>query len=245
MQTITSRSISPHDTAIVSICQVHGGEADNVIPSSVVLSGTVRDFLPAVSQTIPALVSCRSLGILFNIDGIVENISASFGVEGKLDFHDFFPAVVNHAHATKTAFSVSMAKVSEEGLPICGAEDFAYYLEQRPGCFFFVGTKHKDDAQNRNCHSDAYDFNDAITPLAIRMFLNILNKRFQSALYTPEELVQRVFWNKPKPRSLYTLLLSAKRFYPFFVLNFKNNGEIKARTHTSSLVRPHYSTRHN
>ncbi|CAK4073399.1 unnamed protein product, partial [Aphanomyces euteiches] len=72
-----------------------------------------------------------------------------------------------------------------------------------------------------------YDFNDAITPLAIRMFLNILNKRFQSALYTPEELVQRVFWNKPKPRSLYTLLLSAKRFYPFFVLNFKNNGEIK------------------
>ncbi|CAK4719064.1 hypothetical protein LEN26_007045 [Aphanomyces euteiches] len=176
MQTITSRSISPHDTAIVSICQVHGGEADNVIPSLVVLSGTVRDFLPAVSQTIHA-----------RMKAIVENISASFGVEGKLDFHDFFPAVVNHVHATKTvqdiaASVVGAAKVSEEGLPICGAEDFAYYLEQRPGCFFFVGTKDKDDAQNRNCHSDTYDFNDAITPLAIRMFLEILNKRFQSAL---------------------------------------------------------------
>ncbi|KAG9408925.1 hypothetical protein AC1031_022139 [Aphanomyces cochlioides] len=52
LQTITSRSLSPHDTAIVSVCQVHGGEADNVIPSSVKLSGTTRDFSTAADETI-------------------------------------------------------------------------------------------------------------------------------------------------------------------------------------------------
>ncbi|KAH9111118.1 hypothetical protein LEN26_007046 [Aphanomyces euteiches] len=177
-------SLSPHDAAVVSICQVHGGEADNVIPSSVVLSGTVRDFLPAVSQNIHA-----------RMKSIVENICASYGVEGVLEFHDFFPAVVNHTNATKivqevAANVVGVAKVSEEGLPRCGAEDFAYYLEQRPGCFFSIGTKHKDDTQNRNCHSDTFDFNDAITPLAIRMFLEIVNKRLKCTLYSPEERIQ-------------------------------------------------------
>ncbi|CAK4503543.1 unnamed protein product [Aphanomyces euteiches] len=177
-------SLSPHDAAVVSICQVHGGEADNVIPSSVVLSGTVRDFLPAVSQTIHA-----------RMKSIVENICASYGVEGVLEFHDFFPAVVNHTNATKivqevAANVVGVAKVSEEGLPRCGAEDFAYYLEQRPGCFFSIGTKHKDDTQKRNCHSDTFDFNDAITPLAIRMFLEIVNKRLKCTLYSPEERIQ-------------------------------------------------------
>ncbi|KAG9408932.1 hypothetical protein AC1031_020838 [Aphanomyces cochlioides] len=67
MQTITSRSLSPHDAAIVSICQVHGGEADNVIPSSVKLSGTVRDFSPSVEATIKQ----RELLLVVNISKCV------------------------------------------------------------------------------------------------------------------------------------------------------------------------------
>ncbi|KAH9095751.1 hypothetical protein LEN26_017737 [Aphanomyces euteiches] len=182
IQTITSRSLSPHDSAIVSICQVHGGEADNVIPSSVKLSGTIRDFAPTVSETIKQRMTT-----------IVQQTCAAFDLQGEIEFQDTYPVVVNPKPETEIVQSVAAAvvgahKVSEQGLPRCGAEDFAYFLQARPGCFFFIGTKHESDPQNRNAHSDAYDFNDEILPLGVRMFLEIAQRRFGCTLYTREEL---------------------------------------------------------
>ncbi|CAK4107206.1 unnamed protein product [Aphanomyces euteiches] len=126
LQTITSRSWSLHDAAIVSVCQVHGVVVNPETETS-------------IFQTIAAGV-------------------------------------------------VGASKVSDEGLPICGAEDFSYFLQERPGCFFFIGTKDENDTQNRNCHSDTFDFNDAILPLGARVFLEIIHQRLHCALYTPEEL---------------------------------------------------------
>ncbi|CAK4456566.1 unnamed protein product [Aphanomyces euteiches] len=106
---------------------------------------------------------------------------------------DLYPVVVNPETETSifqtiAAGVVGASKVSDEGLPICGAEDFSYFLQERPGCFFFIGTKDENDTQNRNCHSDTFDFNDAILPLGARVFLEIIHQRLHCALYTPEEL---------------------------------------------------------
>ncbi|KAH9120428.1 hypothetical protein AeMF1_007415, partial [Aphanomyces euteiches] len=184
IQTITSRSLSPHDSAVVSICQVHGGEADNVIPSSVTLSGTMRDFSPTVESTIKQRMTT-----------IVEHTCAAFDLKSELEFIDTYPVVMNPKTETNIFESIAAGvvgrdKVSDLGLPVAGSEDFSFFLQERPGCFFFIGTASKEDPQPRGCHMDTFDFNDRILPLGARVFLEIVQNRLACGLYTAEELDQ-------------------------------------------------------
>ncbi|ETV91981.1 hypothetical protein, variant [Aphanomyces invadans] len=182
MQSILSRNVAAHDSGVLSITQVHGGEADNVIPSVVTLSGTLRDFSPAVS----ALMQKR-------MAEIVEHTSKAYNVEGAISFKDGYPVVVNASAqadiVTKVAQKVvGSAKVTADGLPLCASEDFAYYLQTIPGCFYFVGTNDTAQSQNRSVHSDTYDFNDDILPVAVRMFVEVLQHRFNCTLFSDHEL---------------------------------------------------------
>ncbi|KAG9415550.1 hypothetical protein AC1031_008998 [Aphanomyces cochlioides] len=184
VQSIASRSISPHEGAVISITQVHGGEADNVIPSQVTLSGTTRDF----SVDVQAIIRER-------MTTIVHSTCAAYGVTGTVNFVDGYPVVVNDATAANIVLQVAeqvvgKANVTSDGLPKMYSEDFSYYLHERSGCFFLIGTASESETQNRECHSDTYDFNDAILPIAARMFLEIVNNRFSCAVYAPEELAQ-------------------------------------------------------
>ncbi|CAK4625029.1 hypothetical protein LEN26_002004 [Aphanomyces euteiches] len=183
-QTITSRNLAPHDNAIVSVCQVHGGEANNVIPSSVTLAGTIRDFSPASADIIRQRMKT-----------LVEHTCAAYDLKGELEVQELYPVTVNPVAETTifesiAASIVGEANVSDEGLPLCGAEDFSYFLQERPGCFFFIGSRAENDKQNRMNHSDTFDFNDEILPLGARFFLEIVQHRLQCALYTAEELQQ-------------------------------------------------------
>ncbi|CAK4136911.1 unnamed protein product [Aphanomyces euteiches] len=112
------------------------------------LSGTIRDFAPTVSENVKQRTTT-----------IVQQTCAAFDLQGEIKFQDTYPVVVNPKPETEIVQSVAAAvvgahKVSEQGLPRCGAEDFAYFLQARPGCFFFIGTKHESDPQNRNAHRD-------------------------------------------------------------------------------------------
>ncbi|OQR91208.1 amidohydrolase family protein [Achlya hypogyna] len=78
--------------------------------------------------------------------------------------------------------------VSEAGLPLCASEDFSYYLQQHPGCFFMLGTVEVGEAQNRQLHSDTFDFNDKVLPLAVRLFLEIAQHRLACELFSPVEM---------------------------------------------------------
>ncbi|OQR96851.1 amidohydrolase family protein [Achlya hypogyna] len=182
MQAVVSRSISAQDSATVSITQVHGGEADNVIPSTVVLSGTCRDFSPAVFATLQT-----------RMRAIVEGTAAAHGVAGELTFRDGYPVTSNHPEQAQIVQAVAesalgVENVTSAGLPYAAAEDFSYYLQARPGCFFFLGTKDEAIPQNRNLHSDTFDFNDAVLPIAARIFLGIAQHRLGCELYTADEL---------------------------------------------------------
>ncbi|OQS01547.1 amidohydrolase family protein [Achlya hypogyna] len=188
MQSIVSRSVPAQESAVVSITQVHGGEADNVIPSSVRLSGTLRDFSPAVA----AIVHSR-------METIVASTAAAYGVTGSITFDDGYPVTSNHAEPAQivldlAASVVGPARVTSAGLPAEGSEDFSYYLQKIPGCFYMVGTKEMGEVaaggccQNRGLHSDTFDFNDDALPLTVRMFLEIAQHRLGVSLYAKEEL---------------------------------------------------------
>ncbi|CAK4623646.1 unnamed protein product [Aphanomyces euteiches] len=187
IHTIVSRSVSPHESGVISITQIHGGEADNVIPSSVKLSGTMRDFSPDVFAVFQKRMRT-----------IVTETSKAFEVEGTIEFRDGYAVVVNSP--SQSAIVEEIAKnvvgddnVNAEGLPICASEDFSYFLQQRPGCFFFIGTIDETESQNRTIHSDTFDFNDAILPLAVRLFVEILQHRVAATLFSKDELVSMQF----------------------------------------------------
>ncbi|ETV75865.1 hypothetical protein, variant 1 [Aphanomyces astaci] len=164
MQSILSRNVSAHDSGVLSITQVHGGEADNVIPSLVTLSGTMRDFSPHVST----LMQTR-------MTEIVQYTAKAYGVEGSISFTDGYPVVLNALAQTNVVTEVAQkvvgpSKVTAEGLPNCASEDFSYYLQRIPGCFYFVGTVDKTQTQNRLVHSDTVCFCIIIFMVIISLF---------------------------------------------------------------------------
>ncbi|EQC33237.1 hypothetical protein SDRG_09220 [Saprolegnia diclina VS20] len=177
-QTIVSRSLSPYDTAVLSITQVHAGEANNVIPSTATLGGTMRDYAPAAAT----LLRTR-------FETLVHGICAMHGATAEITMQEGYPAVINAPAQAAIVAEVagSIAIATEAGLPMMASEDMSYYLQERPGCFFFLGTKGVDDAQIRDVHSDAFDFNDDALPLGVRMFLSVLEHRLGTQLYSADE----------------------------------------------------------
>ncbi|KAG2525122.1 hypothetical protein BBI17_002385 [Phytophthora kernoviae] len=181
LQSVVSRSLSPMDTAVVSVTQFRGGDANNVIPSRVYLAGTIRDFDLQIADKIKDRVA-----------KLVHSTCAGYGATANVHFLDGYAPVINPHEETRQVQQVAMdigLYVSEQGLPLMAAEDFSYFLQERKGCYFFLGTKEEGDPdKSRALHSNHYDFNDKAIPLGIRMFLGILQSRFGCELYSSEEL---------------------------------------------------------
>lgn len=181
LQSVVSRSLAPTATAVVSVTQFRGGDTNNVIPSQVFLGGTIRDFDLQVAATIKDRVV-----------KVVHSTCAAYGATANVRFLDGYAPVVNPEVETRQVQQIAMELglvVSEEGLPLMAAEDFSYYLQERKGCFFFLGTKEDGDSEKlRALHSNYFDFNDKAIPLGIRLFLGILQSRLQCEFYSLEEM---------------------------------------------------------
>jgi amidohydrolase len=148
LQSIVSRSVDPLESAVVSICEFHAGNARNVIPQTAELKGTVRTLTP----TVRALVEKR-------LREVIDGVARMTGAKIDLSFERGYPVVVNHAAQTDIAIEAAK-KVAGEGnvhemAPLMGGEDFAYMLERRPGAFIFCG-----NGDTAGLHHPAYDFND-------------------------------------------------------------------------------------
>ncbi|OQS05086.1 metalloprotease family M20D [Thraustotheca clavata] len=178
VQTIISRSLSPYDTAVVSITQIHAGQVNNVIPSTATLGGTMRDYDPKAALTIRK-----------QFEAIVNGVCTMNGATCTISFTEGYPAVVNSVKETEIVQEIakSCCTLSTDGLPLMASEDMSYYLQERPGCFYFLGTKEPNDPQVRDLHSDQYDFNDKALPLGVKMFLKIAQHRLGCTLYTDNE----------------------------------------------------------
>jgi hippurate hydrolase len=148
LQSIVSRSVDPLESAVISMCEFHAGNARNVIPQTAVLRGTVRTLTDGVRQ----LVERR-------VREVVAGVAQMTGAKIDLVYERGYPVTVNHASQTDFAAQVAREVAGDanvhEMVPLMGAEDFAYMLEQRPGAFIFCG-----NGNSAGLHHPAYNFND-------------------------------------------------------------------------------------
>ncbi|MBV8471419.1 MAG: amidohydrolase, partial [Burkholderiaceae bacterium] len=131
-QTIITRNKRPIDAGVISVTMIHAGEATNVVPDSVVMEGTVRTF------TLPVLDLIEK-----RMKEVAEGIAATFGMTVEFEFHRNYPPTINHIAETAFARGVLEEMVGPENVqhfePTMGAEDFSYYLLDKPGCYFLIG----------------------------------------------------------------------------------------------------------
>ncbi|MGO4526768.1 M20 aminoacylase family protein [Microvirga sp. 2MCAF35] len=163
LQTIASRSADPLDSVVVSVCTVKAGEAFNVIPQTATLLGTVRTLSPAVRD----LAEDR-------IRAIVENVCAAFGAKANVEYDRGYPVTMNDPDKTEFMANVARAVAGENAvdttvLPLMGAEDFSYMLEERPGAYIFLG-----NGDTAGVHHPAYDFNDEASPYGVSLWAKIV-----------------------------------------------------------------------
>ena len=148
LQSIVSRSVDPLESAVISICEFHAGDARNVIPQTAVLKGTVRTLTKKVRE----LVEKR-------IREVVAGVAQITGARIDLTYERGYPVTVNHAAQTDVAIEVAKEIAGEANVhetpPMMGAEDFSYMLEARPGAFIFCG-----NGDSAGLHHPAYNFND-------------------------------------------------------------------------------------
>jgi hippurate hydrolase len=154
LQSIVARNVDPVDNAVISVTRFHAGTtANNIIPQTAVIGGTVRTLKEATRHFMKKRVTEVATGI-----------ATAMGLDVEVDYEWGYPVVVNHARETEFAASVARgvlgdAQVSTEMPPSLGGEDFAYMLEARPGAFLFIG-----NGDTAGLHHPEYDFDDAVIP---------------------------------------------------------------------------------
>ncbi len=162
-QTVVSRNHNPTEDLVVSVTMIQAGSADNVIPEGAFVGGTVRTFAPALRDMVE-----RRLG------EIVAGSAAAYGVTAALDYDRGYPTVVNHAEQVDKAAAVARSvvgagRVATDRPREMGAEDFAYFLDARPGAFLFLG-----QGGGAGVHHPEYDFNDEIAPVGASFFARLV-----------------------------------------------------------------------
>jgi hippurate hydrolase len=172
VQTIVARSVNPLDTAVVSITQMHGGDAYNVLPSRVLLQGSTRHFNPEVQELVEERMKT-----------ICKGVALSFGIEVSLDYRRRYPATVNSEAETGLALKAAAAVVGkanvQSGLPpSMASEDFGFMLKEKPGCYIWLGSGTVSD---KTLHSPTYDFNDNLLTIGASYWISVVNEALKEA----------------------------------------------------------------
>lgn len=153
LQTLVSREVGPTESAVVSTCVFTSGDAFNVIPDVAELGGTVRTFNPDVRDLLER-----------RIVELVEEIGKALRVKVDVQYRRGYPATVNDPGAVEIVREAARAVVGEDRLiaadPKMGAEDFSYFLMERPGAFFFVGSRNEDRGLVWGHHHPRFDIDE-------------------------------------------------------------------------------------
>lgn len=157
LQTVVSRRVDPLQAAVLSVTQFHAGHAFNVIPAEAELAGTVRAFSPELFSRIREA-----------IERIGQGVASAYGLSLDVEWDEGYPPTINTASAAARCAEAAVAlvgaqNVCREALPSMGAEDFAFFLQHRPGAYVWIG----NGPGEGGCllHSPHYDFNDELLSL--------------------------------------------------------------------------------
>lgn len=158
LQSLLAREVDPLDSAVLSIGQIHGGTAFNVIPEEVVLRGTMRTFQEDTRAHLQQRVT-----------ELAQTLAAAFGCQAEITWSEATPAVVNHPQVTQAVEEALREAWPEARLVperTMGSEDMALFLQRVPGCYFFVGSANPERGLNYPHHHPRFDFDEAVLPRA-------------------------------------------------------------------------------
>ncbi len=171
-QAIVTRNVRPIDPAVISVTMIHTGEATNVVPDTCVMQGTVRTFTLEVLDLIER-----------RMREVAEYTCAAFGATCEFEFSRNYPPTINHAAETEFVRRVMAEVVGEANVlefePTMGAEDFSYYLLDKPGAYFLIGNgdgSHREGGHGLGpcmLHNASYDFNDELIPLGATLWVRL------------------------------------------------------------------------
>ncbi len=172
LQTLVSRNTDPLEAAVVSVTQFHAGDAFNVIPDRAVLRGTVRAFKPKVRDSLES-----------GIRRVAQGVGAVMDVQAQVRYSRGYPPTVNSAREAAECAEVAGSLVGRDRVltdlpPTMGAEDFAFMLEAKPGCYVWIGNG--DGAGGCMLHNPHYDFNDEVIPLGASYWVRLVERLLPS-----------------------------------------------------------------
>ena len=161
LQTLLSRRINPLLSAVLTVGSFHAGEAFNIIPETAELTGTIRTLDRETWQQIPKLFT-----------NLVQNQLSAFECEGEIEFHRIINPLINHKEPAALVQEIAKEFISADKvipLQMLAGEDFASYLEEIPGAFFFVGSGGKNPEKAAPHHSPHFKLDERAFPLAVRI----------------------------------------------------------------------------
>ena len=172
LQTIVSRNINPLDSAVVTVGELHAGTAVNVIADTAKMGGTVRYFNPDLAGFFKE-----------RIEKIIAGICQSHGANYDLDYIHLYPPVINDAEIAALVRSVAQEVIE---IPIgvfsecqtMGGEDMSFFLQEVPGCYFFLGSANAEKKLDYPHHHPRFDFDETALPIGVEMFVRCVEKFF-------------------------------------------------------------------
>jgi amidohydrolase len=168
LQSIAARNTAPLDSVVVTIAQIHGGTADNIIPGQVQLSGTVRT------------LNSETRKLTFErIERIARETACAYGAVAEVTIDAGYPALVNDHAATdylRRVAAANDAAVAVDIDPVMGAEDFAFYAQRVPASFYALGIRPVGRVSCPSLHQPDYDFPDDAIRVGVGMHVEIVRR---------------------------------------------------------------------
>ena len=168
LQIIPSRNTHPVDSLVISVTQIHSGDAYNVIPDCVIMSGSVRTFQKETRKEIPTTML-----------RVAEGVCAAYGATCELNYMSGYPATINSVRETDISAKavvdlLGKDKIIRNPTPSMTSEDFSYMLESCPGCYVWLGIASDKDDTGDMLHSSHYDFNDDVLPIGASYWVKLV-----------------------------------------------------------------------
>ncbi len=168
LQMIVARNTDPQQSLVLSVTRFTAGTADNIIPGSVELGGTVRSFNPEVRQGIPGLM-----------ERIVRGVTEAHGASYQFRYLHGYRPVINDQTVTalvrKTLDETFGAQAVVEGAPLMAGEDFSAYQTKAPGCFYQVGSGNVAEGITYPLHHPRFTLDEAALPVGVLAFVSCIS----------------------------------------------------------------------
>ncbi|MEO1509348.1 MAG: M20 family metallopeptidase [Cyanobacteria bacterium J06633_23] len=170
LQTIVARNISPIESAVVTVGEFHAGTAVNVIANSARLNGTVRYFSPDYRDLLPE-----------RIEAIIAGVCQAHGASYQFDYQRLYPPVINDSTMAELVRSVASSVIETPAgvVPECqtmGGEDMSFFLQEKPGCYFFLGSANPNLNLAYPHHHPRFDFDETVLGTGVEIFVRCVER---------------------------------------------------------------------